>query len=126
MLLFASSEQLKMLFSAETILMDGTFSACPKVFDQVYTIHSIRFEQCMWLVVLINGEQSLSFVCLAFPCVFGLLPNRFKSTYQFLFSELKAIAAQMNMAFEPKTIMSDFEPALMNVLKVEVIDQRVR
>ena len=94
------SVQLKMLFSAETILMDGTFSACPKIFDQVYTIHSIRFEQ-------------------SFPCVFGLLPNRFKSNYQFLFSKLKAIAAQMSMTFEPKTIMSDFEPALMNIRKGE-------
>jgi len=45
-LLFASNEQLKMLFNAETILMDGTFSSCPAMFDQVYTIHSIKFDQC--------------------------------------------------------------------------------
>ena len=44
--LFASNEQLKMLFTAETILMDGTFSTCPEMFDQVYTIHSIKFDQC--------------------------------------------------------------------------------
>ena len=36
-LLFASSEQLKMLFKADSILMDGTFSTCPKMFDQVTT-----------------------------------------------------------------------------------------
>jgi hypothetical protein len=45
-LLFASLEQLKMLFTAETILMDGTFSTCPKIFEQVYTIHSIKYDQC--------------------------------------------------------------------------------
>ena len=45
-ILFASSEQLKMLFNAETILMDGTFSTCPTMFDQVYTIHSLKFDQC--------------------------------------------------------------------------------
>ena len=36
-LLFSSNEQLKMLFRAEAILMDGTFSTCPNMFDQVYT-----------------------------------------------------------------------------------------
>lgn len=46
MILFASSEQLKLLFTAETILMDGTFSSCPEIFDQVYTIHCIKYEQC--------------------------------------------------------------------------------
>ncbi|CAF4979696.1 unnamed protein product, partial [Rotaria socialis] len=100
MILFASDEQLKMLFSAETILMDGTFSSCPKIFDQVYTIHSIKYEQ-------------------SFPCVFGLLPNRLKLTYQFLFHELKSIAIQMKLDFAPKIVMSDFEPALMGVVKTE-------
>ncbi|CAF4680546.1 unnamed protein product, partial [Rotaria socialis] len=100
MILFASDEQLKMLFSAETILMDGMFSSCPKIFDQVYTIHSIKYEQ-------------------SFPCVFGLLPNRLKLTYQFLFHELKSIAIQMKLDFAPKIVMSDFEPALMGVVKTE-------
>ena len=45
-LLFSSSEQLKMLFGAETILMDVTFSTCPNMFDQVYTIHAIKYDQC--------------------------------------------------------------------------------
>ncbi|CAF4265967.1 unnamed protein product [Rotaria magnacalcarata] len=94
MILFVSDEQLKMLFSAETILMDGTFSSCPKIFDQVYTIRT-------------------------FPCVFGLLPNRLKLTYQFLFHELKSIAIQMKLDFAPKIVMSDFEPAFMGVVKTE-------
>ncbi|CAF5026388.1 unnamed protein product, partial [Rotaria socialis] len=90
-LLFSTSEQLKMLFAAKTIFMDGTFSTCPKMFDQVYTIHAIKYDQ-------------------SFPCVFGLLPNRQKSTYHFMFRELKALAVQMDMNFSPKLIMSDFEP----------------
>ena len=44
-LLFASSEQLKMLSNADSILMDGTFSTFPKMFDQVYTIHAIKYDQ---------------------------------------------------------------------------------
>ncbi|CAF1522513.1 unnamed protein product [Rotaria sp. Silwood1] len=45
-ILFGSHEQLKMLFSVKVILMDGTFSACPKIFDQIYTIHCIKYKQC--------------------------------------------------------------------------------
>ncbi|CAF4729973.1 unnamed protein product [Rotaria socialis] len=75
-LLFASREQLKMLLGVDTILMDGTFSTCPSVFDQVYTIHAVKYDQ-------------------SFPCVFGLLPNRLKTTYHFMFQELKSVAMQM-------------------------------
>ncbi|CAF3799989.1 unnamed protein product [Rotaria sp. Silwood1] len=45
-ILFGTVEQLKMLFSSDVVLMDGTFSSCPVMFDQVYTLHSIKFEQC--------------------------------------------------------------------------------
>ncbi|CAF2972812.1 unnamed protein product [Rotaria sp. Silwood2] len=105
-LLFSTSEQLKMLFAAETIFMDGTFSTCPSMFDQVYTIHAIKYDQ-------------------SFPCIFGLLPNRQKSTYHFMFRELKAVAVQMEMNFSPKLIMSDFEPGLLAVVALEVTIQRV-
>ncbi|CAM4840208.1 unnamed protein product [Rotaria magnacalcarata] len=101
-LLFSTSEQLKMLFAAETIFMDGTFSTCPSMFDQVYTIHAIKYD-------------------LSFPCVFGLLPNRQKNTYHFMFQELKAIAVQMKMNFSPKLIMSDFEVGLLSVVALEFV-----
>ncbi|CAF4899087.1 unnamed protein product, partial [Rotaria socialis] len=48
-LLFASREQLKMLLGADTILMDGTFSTYPSMFDQVYTIHAVKYDQCEWI-----------------------------------------------------------------------------
>ncbi|CAF2149893.1 unnamed protein product, partial [Rotaria magnacalcarata] len=38
-LLFASNEQLNLLFQNSIVLMDGTFRTCPKIFDQVFTIH---------------------------------------------------------------------------------------
>ncbi|CAM4827788.1 unnamed protein product [Rotaria magnacalcarata] len=101
-LLFSTSEQLKMLFAAETIFMDGTFSTCPSMFDQVYTIHAIKYDQSS-------------------PCVFGLLPNRQKNTYHFMFQELKAIAVQMKMNFSPKLIMSDFEVGLLSVVALEFV-----
>lgn len=48
MLAFASDEQLKLLFNSQVVLMDGTFSASPSIFDQVYCIHAIKFEQCKY------------------------------------------------------------------------------
>jgi hypothetical protein len=34
--------------------------------------------------------------------------------------ELKAMAIQMKLDFTPKMVMSDFEPALVNVVKTEL------
>ncbi|CAF0973217.1 unnamed protein product [Rotaria sordida] len=101
LLLFASHEQLKLLFESQIILMDGTFSASPLIFEQVYCLHAIKYQQ-------------------SFVCVFGLLPDKKKSTYKYLFRELQNIATEMNMKFSPVTIMSDFEPALTEVLRNDV------
>jgi len=37
-----------------------------------------------------------------------------------LIRELKSIATGMKLEFTPKIVMSDFEPALMGVVKTEV------
>ncbi|CAF4880865.1 unnamed protein product [Rotaria socialis] len=59
--------------------------------------------------------------CPTFPCIFGLLPNRLKTTYHFMFQELKSIATQMQLNFTPKSIMSDFEPALITIIAAEFV-----
>ena len=118
LILFSSPEQLNLLFTSRTMLMDGTFSSCPKIFDQVYTIHCIKYEQCEWNYFFASILVRLT--SLAFPCVFGLLPNRYKTTYQFLIHELKSIASDINLEFAPKVVMSDFESALVGVVKAEV------
>ncbi|CAF2114078.1 unnamed protein product [Rotaria magnacalcarata] len=45
-LVFASREQLTLLFESSIIFMDGTFSASPSIFDQVYSLHGIKYQQC--------------------------------------------------------------------------------
>ncbi|CAF1562174.1 unnamed protein product [Rotaria magnacalcarata] len=96
-LLFASNEQLKMLFQNSIVLMDGTFSTCPKLFGKVFTIHSIKYEQSF-----ISGIE--------------LLPDRKKSTYRFVFEELEGLAVRMNLVFSPSTIITDFEPSLAEAI----------
>ncbi|CAF2157458.1 unnamed protein product, partial [Rotaria magnacalcarata] len=54
-----------------------------------------------------------------FPCVFGLLPDRKKSTYQQLFQELKDVAVSMNRIWKPDPIISDFETSLIPAISAE-------
>ena len=44
-IVYATDEQLQLLFGAETIFVDGTFSTTPNGFDQVFLIHVQRFGQ---------------------------------------------------------------------------------
>lgn len=41
-IVFATDEQLRTLFTSSHIMMDGTFDSCPAHFDQVYSIHAIK------------------------------------------------------------------------------------
>ncbi|CAF2967609.1 unnamed protein product [Rotaria sp. Silwood2] len=45
MILFATDTQLETLFSSEWIFLDGTFHSCPEQFQQIYTIHCLKFNQ---------------------------------------------------------------------------------
>ena len=56
----------------------------------------------------------------AFPCVFALLPDRKKLTYQQLFQELKRIAVSLGRTWKPGKIMSDFETSLIPAVAAEV------
>ncbi|CAM4966397.1 unnamed protein product [Rotaria socialis] len=97
MMLFATDEQLRMLFSAKTIMIDGTFSASVPHFNQVFSLHCIKY-----------GYN--------FPCVIGLLPGRTASIYKQVFEVLDAAAQRLNCKFNPNKIMSDFEQALIKTI----------
>ncbi|CAF2869516.1 unnamed protein product [Rotaria sp. Silwood2] len=100
MLVFGSPKQLQLLFDSSIIFLDGTFRTTPPFFDQVFTIHGLKFD------------------C-AFPCVFALLPDRKKPTYQQLFKELNAVAVSMGRTWKPEQIMSDFETSLIPAVSAE-------
>ncbi|XP_048249527.1 uncharacterized protein LOC124140175 [Haliotis rufescens] len=61
-LAFSTAEQILALQEADTLYMDGTFTACPGLWDQVYIIHARV------------GQNT-------FPLVFALLPDRQATTY---------------------------------------------
>ncbi|CAF3416117.1 unnamed protein product [Rotaria socialis] len=56
---------------------------------------------------------------LRFPCVFGILPDRKRITYQELFKILKDFAISINRKFEPTRILSDFESGLISAIANE-------
>jgi len=45
------------------------------------------------------------------PCVFGLLPNKKKETYDIFFNKIKKHVGEQNC---PKTVISDFEQAVFS------------
>lgn len=45
LIVFASDEQLGILFTSSHILMDGTFDSSPPHFNQIYSIHGVKNEQ---------------------------------------------------------------------------------
>ena len=44
MLIFSSPKQLNLLFEGSMTVLDGTFKATPSFFDQIFTIHCLKFD----------------------------------------------------------------------------------
>ncbi|CAF3028998.1 unnamed protein product [Rotaria sp. Silwood2] len=97
-LIFASEQQLVMLFESKHIFIDGTFLVCPPFFDQVLTIHGVHHAHVL-------------------PCIIALLPGRSSAFYNYLFQLLDQHASDLHMTFEPELITTDFESGLIKSVK---------
>ena len=98
-IIFASERNLRQLAAAESLYVDGTFQICPRVFYQVFTIHS-----------LVNG--------LHVPLAYCLLPDKRQETYERVFMILAQKAQNaFGIDFAPSIIVSDFEIAIMQAAK---------
>jgi hypothetical protein len=80
--------------------MDGTFSAQPHIFAQLYTIH-----------VKIDNEF--------FPQLWCLLPDKQGATYTRLFQLLKQEALNINLQLMPASVHTDFEMGVIQALRAE-------
>ncbi|CAF3714124.1 unnamed protein product [Rotaria socialis] len=58
-LIFATDDQLGVLFKAKQVLMDGTSSSCPLFFEQAYTLHAVKFEQSEFSMCACSSHGSL-------------------------------------------------------------------
>ncbi|XP_048243930.1 uncharacterized protein LOC125376156 [Haliotis rufescens] len=87
-LAFSTAEQIQARQEADTLYMDGTFTACQGLWDQVYIIHARV------------GPNT-------FPLVFALLPDRQATTYGRLFRQLKTeVQERFNRPLSHSTLAS--------------------
>lgn len=45
LIVFATDQQLRLLFTTPHVMMDGTFDTCPAYCDQIYSIHAKTDDQ---------------------------------------------------------------------------------
>lgn len=82
----------------QRIYMDGTFYACPSLFDQLYVLHCF-----------IKNEM--------FPVLFVLMPDRKKDTYIRMFALIKKTCQDNGFDFNPKCFQVDYEIAVIQAVK---------
>ena len=93
-LIFGTDENLRLLSAADTVYMDGTFAVTPRLFYQLYTLH-------------------ICFRGFFLPLIYALLPNKTGDTYYDMIQTLKRKMAQLDLAFNPTTVMIEFETGMI-------------
>lgn len=93
-LVFSTKQNLELLERIPNWQSDGTFSAFPLLFKQLFTIHAI-----------IGGTTM--------PLVFALLQNKSQATYSKMIQAIK----NPRPSLAPTTIMTDFEKVSLNSFK---------
>ena len=99
MVVFSTEDQLRLLQEADTIYMDGTFTCCPQLWNQLYSLHARKDDQ-------------------TYPLVYALLPDRQTTTYVRLFENLKThIHRIFNRVLDPVSVQTDFEMAAIRAVE---------
>jgi len=88
--IFSTERNLERMRQCEHWYADGTFKSSPPLFQQIYTIHALKYTNVL-------------------PTVFILMSDRSTSTYIRVFTEMKRLQPALN----PSTIMTDFEQAAL-------------
>ena len=87
-LIFSTARNLQLLAESPHWYADGTFKSAPPLFQQLYTIHILKFKTII-------------------PVVFVLMNDKSTNTYVRVLTELKNLKSNLN----PVTVMTDFEQA---------------
>ena len=94
-LVFATKENLRILFKSRIWFVDGTFKTAPNISLQLFTIHG-----------LYDKDYS-------FPLVYALLENKLELSYTAVLQAVKAIAKATGIhVLDPETVIADFEVAI--------------
>ena len=99
--IFATEQNIRLLFSSADWYSDGTFSIVPSLFYQLWTIHGRVLDQ-------------------VFPLVYALTTNKTEEVYVTILRTLKQKAVQLrhpHAELFPVTSMTDFETAAINAFQ---------
>lgn len=87
-------ENLQLLCAADTVLVDGTFDACPNLFSQLFRMHVFKEERLL-------------------PLIYCLLSDKSAATYVAVFGILQTEAVKANLVLQPRRFISDFESGII-------------
>jgi len=93
-IIFTTERNLRLMAECQHWYADGTFKTAPPHFEQLYTIHEVRFNNFI-------------------PSVYALLPKKDQPTYERLLEALKGLKDDLL----PDSIMTDFEQATINAFR---------
>ena len=96
-IVFATNEGLRTLAAAHTWHMDGTFSMCPRIFTQLYSIR----------VPLGNTAVS---------CVYGFIQGKSQEAYETFLRAVLAGCEDLGFSPDPGNIVTDFEMATLQAI----------
>ncbi len=96
---FATEENLSILYHSDEVFMDGTFKTCPSIFKQIYIFHGY-------------------FMGKLFPLVYALLTGKSQTIYERLFTLLNEKIVELNNTpLQPLKFRIDFELAAINSIR---------
>lgn len=98
-ILFCSQEARNKITNLKEFFGDGTFKSCPRLFNQIFTIHADEGS---------NNESTV-----ISPLVYVLMTDRKKKSYEVLFRLIKSQIPDWN----PSSFTCDFEEATMFAIK---------
>jgi hypothetical protein len=91
---------LRLITDADILYMDGTFSTCPRIFYQLFTIN-----------IIVDGKQV--------PALYALLPSKSRETYNKMFTSIKEQMQNLNFTLPPSVVLIDFEIALRQSVQLQ-------
>ena len=98
-IIFSTAAYLKHLSQSEKVYVDGTFQTCPKLFYQIFTLHSMKY-----------GKQ--------FPFAYCLHPGKSRGIYLRAFKLVKQKSRTLGCIMSPAEILTDFELAIIQAIEL--------
>ncbi|CAN8008863.1 unnamed protein product [Ixodes pacificus] len=98
-----AANNMKLLCDSTTVLGDGPFFVAPKVYTQLYTLHS-------WCGLAVRAQKMR-------PLVYILATSRTEEPYVHAFETLKTVATGAEQMLSPPFLVVNFEMAAMNAIR---------